>query len=145
MERRDGVSVVLPTYNGPAASGCASRDSRLSGRRRVIVAQQTLRQVRAGGQPDVAPRCSNAARGYGAAIPEVSLRHPVTSSASASRTARSRQRTAEAAALRRRRRMVFGSRTVMTFIWDGANMGLFLRWGNWAVAKLIEALFNTTY
>ena len=21
------------------------------------------------------------------------------------------------------------------FIWSGANMGLFLRWGNWAVAK----------
>lgn len=41
--------------------------------------------------------------------------------------------------------VVFGSRTVMTFIWDGANMGMFLRWGNWAVAKLIEALFNTTY
>jgi glycosyltransferase involved in cell wall biosynthesis len=41
--------------------------------------------------------------------------------------------------------VVFGSRTVTTFIWDGANMGWFLRWGNWAVAKLIEALYNTTY
>lgn len=39
---------------------------------------------------------------------------------------------------------VFGSRTIPDFIWDGANMGRFLRWGNWAVAKLIEALFNTT-
>lgn len=41
--------------------------------------------------------------------------------------------------------VVFGSRTVQTFIWHGANMGLFLRWGNWAVAKLIEVIFGTTY
>ena len=40
---------------------------------------------------------------------------------------------------------VLGSRTVSNFIWDGANMGVFLRWGNWAVAKLIEVLFNTAY
>jgi glycosyltransferase involved in cell wall biosynthesis len=40
--------------------------------------------------------------------------------------------------------VVYGSRTARTFIWDGANMGLFLRWGNWAVAKLMEVLFNTT-
>ncbi len=40
---------------------------------------------------------------------------------------------------------VLGSRTVNTFIWSGANMDWFLRWGNWAVAKLIEVLFNTTY
>jgi hypothetical protein len=39
---------------------------------------------------------------------------------------------------------VYGSRTVPEFIWDGANMGRFLRWGNWAVAKLIEMAFNTT-
>jgi hypothetical protein len=41
--------------------------------------------------------------------------------------------------------VVFGSRTVQVFIWDGANMGLFLRWGNWAVAKLIEVIFGTAY
>lgn len=40
---------------------------------------------------------------------------------------------------------VLGSRTVNTFIWSGANMDWFLRWGNWAVAKLIEVLFNTAY
>ena len=40
---------------------------------------------------------------------------------------------------------VVGSRTVSNFIWDGANMGAFLRWGNWAAAKLIEVLFNTAY
>ena len=41
--------------------------------------------------------------------------------------------------------VVFGSRTVQTFIWGDANMGLFLRWGNWAVAKFLEVLFNTSY
>jgi glycosyltransferase involved in cell wall biosynthesis len=40
--------------------------------------------------------------------------------------------------------VVFGTRTSPEFIWDGANMGWFLRWGNWAVAKLTELLFNTT-
>jgi hypothetical protein len=30
-------------------------------------------------------------------------------------------------------------------IWRGANMGWFLRWGNWALAKLVEALFNTSH
>ncbi|MDQ1400817.1 MAG: hypothetical protein QOK20_2749, partial [Acidimicrobiaceae bacterium] len=40
---------------------------------------------------------------------------------------------------------VVGSRTVSNFIWDGANMGWFLQWGNWAVAKMIEVLFNTSY
>ena len=37
----------------------------------------------------------------------------------------------------------YGSRTVHEFIWHGANMGFFLRFGNWSVAKLMEVLFNT--
>jgi glycosyltransferase involved in cell wall biosynthesis len=40
---------------------------------------------------------------------------------------------------------VFGTRTTSALIWDGANMGLFLKWGNWAVAKLVEVLFNTSH
>lgn len=40
--------------------------------------------------------------------------------------------------------VVFGTRTSPEFIWAGANMGAFLRWGNWAVAKMTEALFNTS-
>ncbi len=39
--------------------------------------------------------------------------------------------------------VVYGSRTVTHFIWAGANMGRFLKWGNWATAKLLEVLFNT--
>lgn len=37
---------------------------------------------------------------------------------------------------------VFGTRTSKTCIWDGSNMGPFLRYGNWAVAKLLEYLHN---
>ena len=40
--------------------------------------------------------------------------------------------------------VVYGSRTVKELIWDGANMGTFLKWGNYAVAKGMEFLFNTT-
>jgi glycosyltransferase involved in cell wall biosynthesis len=40
---------------------------------------------------------------------------------------------------------VLGSRTVSAFIWSGANMDRFLRWGNWALAKAIEASFNTAH
>jgi len=40
--------------------------------------------------------------------------------------------------------IVFGTRTLNTMIWEGANMGAFLRHGNYAVAKLIEVTFNTT-
>jgi len=39
--------------------------------------------------------------------------------------------------------IAYGSRTVHEFIWHGANMGFFLRFGNWSVAKLMEVLFNT--
>jgi len=41
--------------------------------------------------------------------------------------------------------VVFGTRTTQVLIWQDANMAHFLRWGNWAVAKLIELLFNTSH
>jgi len=41
--------------------------------------------------------------------------------------------------------VVFGTRTTSIMIGKGANMGWFLKWGNYAVAKLIEVLFNTTH
>lgn len=39
--------------------------------------------------------------------------------------------------------LVLGTRTTREMIFSGANMGWFLRWGNWAVAKLQQVLFNT--
>ncbi len=40
---------------------------------------------------------------------------------------------------------VLGTRTTRELIWMGANMAPFLRWGNWAVAKLMEVMFNTSH
>jgi glycosyltransferase involved in cell wall biosynthesis len=39
---------------------------------------------------------------------------------------------------------VFGTRTSREFVWEGANMGFLLKYGNWAAGKLMEFLFNTT-
>ena len=39
---------------------------------------------------------------------------------------------------------VLGTRTTQCMIWQGANMGFALKWGNWLVAKLAEFLFNGT-
>ena len=41
--------------------------------------------------------------------------------------------------------VVLGTRTTRELIWADANMDWFLRWGNWAVAKLIEVVFNTNH
>jgi glycosyltransferase involved in cell wall biosynthesis len=41
--------------------------------------------------------------------------------------------------------VVFGTRTTRELIWRGANMGFVLKWGNWAVAKLVEFSFNTSH
>lgn len=40
--------------------------------------------------------------------------------------------------------VVFGTRTSKNLIWEGANMGIFLKWGNVFLAKLVELLYNTT-
>ena len=40
--------------------------------------------------------------------------------------------------------VVLGTRTTREFIWTGANMGWWMRWGNWGVAKYMELLFNTS-
>jgi glycosyltransferase involved in cell wall biosynthesis len=40
--------------------------------------------------------------------------------------------------------LVLGTRTTRELIFAEANMGWFLRWGNWAVAKMMEFLFNST-
>jgi glycosyltransferase involved in cell wall biosynthesis len=38
--------------------------------------------------------------------------------------------------------LVLGTRTTPELIWREANMGYFLRWGNWAVAKVLQVLFD---
>ena len=38
--------------------------------------------------------------------------------------------------------VVLGTRTTPELIWQEANMGRFLRWGNWVVAKLLQVLYG---
>lgn len=38
---------------------------------------------------------------------------------------------------------VYGSRTVKNFIGKGANMGHFLKYGNWFVAKMLQVMYRT--
>lgn len=40
--------------------------------------------------------------------------------------------------------VVLGTRTTRVMIWEGANMGFAMKWGNWLVAKVVEFMFNTT-
>jgi glycosyltransferase involved in cell wall biosynthesis len=40
--------------------------------------------------------------------------------------------------------VVFGTRTTSIMVREGANMGFFMKIGNWAVAKIVEFLFMTT-
>lgn len=37
---------------------------------------------------------------------------------------------------------VLGTRTSSVLIWEGANMGHFLKWGNWGLGKLIQVLYG---
>jgi hypothetical protein len=39
--------------------------------------------------------------------------------------------------------LVLGTRTTQELIFSEANMGWFLRFGNWALAKVQQVLFNT--
>ncbi|MBL7133033.1 MAG: glycosyltransferase family 2 protein [Phycisphaerae bacterium] len=39
---------------------------------------------------------------------------------------------------------VLGTRTTREMIWQGANMGFALKWGNWVVGKMAEFLFNSS-
>ncbi len=39
---------------------------------------------------------------------------------------------------------VWGSRTDVRLVGAGANMSLYMRWGNFIVAKILQLLFNTT-
>ena len=40
--------------------------------------------------------------------------------------------------------VVFGSRTSRELVWEGANMGWLIKWGNWFLGKIIEFAYNTT-
>ncbi|MGL4745771.1 MAG: glycosyltransferase family 2 protein [Dermatophilaceae bacterium] len=151
MARDQRLAVVLPTYNEKdSIADCVRRFEALDAVAEVIVvnnnaAPGTSDEVATTGAREVV----ETTQGYGAAIKR-GLREAVNSGAELVAVCEP-DGTFEPEDLRKLLAflpecdLVVGSRTVSNFIWHGANMGWFLRWGNWAVAKLIEVLYNTSY
>lgn len=139
------VSVVLPAYNEVASVAEAARAFRATGLvDEVLVVDnnstdETAGAARAGGARVVA----ESRQGLGWAV-----RRGLAESAGEVVVLCEPDGTFEANDLRRllayadQFDVVQGTRTSNTLIWSGANMGVFLKWGNWAVAKLLEFLFN---
>jgi glycosyltransferase involved in cell wall biosynthesis len=142
------VSVVLPTYNEKnSIADCISRFEALEVVDEVIVvnnnaAAGTSEEVARTGAREVI----ETTQGYGAAIKR-GLREADTDLVCVCEPdgTFNPEDLSKLLAFMPECDLVVGSRTVTNFIWHGANMGPFLRWGNWAVAKLIEVLYNTAY
>ncbi|MGH7289276.1 MAG: glycosyltransferase family 2 protein [Myxococcota bacterium] len=141
------VSLILPTYNEKDSIRASIEEFELSGVIDEIVvvnnnaAPGTSEEVAETGAREVLePR-----QGYGAAIRrgfrEVSGDLIIVSEPDGTFCGRDVRKLL---AYSEDFEVVYGSRTVKELIWEGANMGLFLKWGNYAVAKLMEFLFNTT-
>ncbi|MDE9365213.1 glycosyltransferase family 2 protein [Luteipulveratus sp. YIM 133132] len=148
MWRDKTISVVLPTYNEKdSIAECIRRFEALPEVDQVIVinnnaAAGTSEEVATTGAKEII----ETTQGYGAAIKRglreadtdlIAVCEPDGTFDPADLT--------KLLAFMSECDIVIGSRTVSNFIWDGANMGWFLQWGNWGVAKLIEGLYNTTY
>ncbi|MGL5819943.1 MAG: glycosyltransferase family 2 protein [Phycicoccus sp.] len=151
MRADQRLAVVLPTYNEKdSIADCIRRFESLEAVDDVIVVNNN---AAAGTSDEVATTGARevveTTQGYGAAIKR-GLREAIDSGADLVAVCEP-DGTFEPEDLRKLLAflpecdLVVGSRTVSTFIWKGANMGWFLRWGNWAVAKLIEVLYNTSY
>ncbi|TWP32721.1 glycosyltransferase family 2 protein [Leekyejoonella antrihumi] len=148
MIRGKSVSVVLPTYNEKdSIAACIRAFEQIDEVDEVIVvnnnaARGTSEEVATTGAREVI----ETTQGYGAAI-QRGLREAQTDLIVICEPDGTFNPTdlRKLLAFMPECDLVIGSRTVSNFIWDGANMDWFLRWGNWAVAKLIEVLYNTSY
>ena len=148
MWRDKTVAVVLPTYNEmQSIAECIRRFEALDEVDQVIVvnnnaAAGTSEQVATTGATEVI----ETTQGYGAAIKR-GLREAGTDLVVVCEPdgTFNPEDLRKLLAFMPECDIVIGSRTVSNFIWSGANMGWFLQWGNWVVAKLIEVLYNTSY
>ncbi len=141
------VSLILPTYNERDSIRACIEEFRATGVVDEIVVVNN--NAAPGTSEEVAKTCAREVheprQGYGAAIRrgfrEVSGDFIIVSEPDGTFRGRDvRKMLAYAEDFE----VVYGSRTVKELIWEGANMGAFLKWGNYAVAKLMELLFNTT-
>ena len=141
------VSVILPTYNEKDSIRASIEEFEATGVVDEIVVVNN--NAAPGTSEEVAPTSAREVheprQGYGAAIRrgfrEVRGDYVIVSEPDA--TFRGRD-VRKLLAYAEDFEVVYGSRTVKELIWEGANMGLFLKWGNYSVAKLMEFLFNTT-
>lgn len=147
MWRGKTVSVILPTYNEKESIRASIREFEASGivDEILVVNNNAAEGTSAEVAPTTAREVLEPEQGYGAAIRrgfiETSGDFVIVSEPDG--TFRGRD-VYKLLAYAEDFEVVYGSRTVKELIWEGANMGAFLKWGNYAVAKLMEFLFNTT-
>ena len=147
MWRDKTVSVVFPTYNEKDSIRAAVEDFRASGFVDEVVvvnnnaAPGTDEEVQAAG----AVLVHEARQGYGHAIrrgfQEATGDFIVVAEPDGTFAGRD---VVKLLAYAEDCDVVYGTRTHREFIWAGANMGRFLKWGNYFVAKLMEFSFNTS-
>lgn len=147
MWRDKTVSVVFPTYNEKDSIRAAVEDFRASGFVDEVVvvnnnaAPGTDDEVRAG----QAVLVHEARQGYGHAIrrglQEATGDYILVAEPDGTFSGRD---VVKLLAYADDCDVVYGTRTHREFIWAGANMGRFLKWGNYFVAKLLELSFNTS-
>lgn len=141
------VSVILPTYNEKDSIRASVEEFHATGivDEIIVVNNNAAEGTSAEIAPTAACEVFEETQGYGAAI-RCGFRHTTGDYiivAEPDGTFRGRD-IRKMLAYAEDFEVVYGSRTVKELIWEGANMGLFLKWGNYAVAKLMEFLFNTT-
>jgi len=146
MWKGETVSVILPTYNEKDSIQACINQFQATGYVDEIVVVNN--NASPGTSDEVAPTSARevheSRQGYGAAIrrgfEEVTGHYIVVCEPDGTFDAHD---VVKLFAYARDFDLVLGSRTVKEFIWQGANMGHFLKWGNYAVAKMMEMLFDT--
>lgn len=147
MWQKKKISVILPTYNEKLSIKKSIQDlEKLKIIDEIIVVNNnavegTSREVR----QTIASEIFEPRQGYGAAIrrglSQARGDYLIISEPDGTFVARDIYKFLSYAA---DFEVVLGTRTTNSLIWEGANMGFFLKWGNYLVGKLTEFLFNTT-
>lgn len=146
MWKGETVSVILPTYNERDSIRACIQDFEATGYvDEIVVVNNNAASGTSGEVANTTAREVHESRqGYGAAIrrgfEEATGQYIVVCEPDGTFDAHD---VVKLFAYARDFDLVLGSRTVKEFIWQGANMGHFLKWGNYAVAKMMEMLFDT--
>lgn len=145
MWKRKSISVVLPTYNEKASIKKAINDFYGTGLvdEVIVVDNNAVPGTKAEVLKTKAVLTSEPKQGYGFAIRK-GLREAhgdIIIIAEPDGTFSARDLNILLAYYDEGFDAVFGTRTTKGLIWEGANMGFILKWGNIIVAKMVELLF----